>query len=310
SNENIYIEKQFNRNFNENDFKKICIDYQINPNHMKEYLRKINFINEQKLKKYIEDIQMPDREQFWQLMMKQGIITNIKSFILINIQETNNSNSKLKKFIDTLGEELKPIHEIKPNDKSIVFFGKVKFDAENMKYVYRSLAKNYQILEESIEQFESITSDAFLEIEGLDINDSKELYNKLVEQKIIDKQTGTLLTTDLQKLNFDKYQIYDQRIITIINCRCLYKLQILEILQQIEFQDFDSIHLTLPYNLHKDLLLDFESSLIIKPVYYNYKKINVSFCEKFLTRDYSYKLEQLIKTTCNNEETICKSIAK
>ena len=55
SNENILIEKQFNKNLNENSLKMICIDYQLKYDKMKKYLHKTNFINEKNLKEYIEE---------------------------------------------------------------------------------------------------------------------------------------------------------------------------------------------------------------------------------------------------------------
>ena len=273
---------------------------------------------------------MSNREDFWQLLIKQEIITNEKKFIIINVDKTDNKNDKLTEFINHLGKELKPIDKLKPNDQSTIFFEKIKFDTENLKYAYKSIDEKYQILEKQklilsnkiatinidnlrnkpIGKFQSVTSKDFVQIEGLNADESKEIYNQLVEQSIIDKETGILLKYDFRKLKLGKYQIYDQRVISIVKCQCLYKLQILELLAQIDAKDIDHINLSLPSNLHQELLYDLESTLIVKPVYYNYKTIDVGIFDKLLFRDYSSKLEQLIQKTCNTEEKISKSITK
>ncbi|CAF1176827.1 unnamed protein product [Didymodactylos carnosus] len=64
SDENIFIRKQFNRNFNENQLKKICMDYQLNYDGFQRYLSQIKYVDEMNLKQYLDHVQMPNRDQF------------------------------------------------------------------------------------------------------------------------------------------------------------------------------------------------------------------------------------------------------
>ncbi|CAF1360408.1 unnamed protein product [Rotaria sordida] len=64
SKKKILIEKEFNRNFNEAELKMIAIDYQLDYKHMNDYLTRTKFMNEEKMRNYLKDIQMPCREDF------------------------------------------------------------------------------------------------------------------------------------------------------------------------------------------------------------------------------------------------------
>ena len=324
---NILNERQFNQNFNEKQLETICKDYRLDYERTRTYLHEKNSVNENDMKTYFEEIQIPSREHFWQLLVEHGVITEEKHVIIIGTKEIDEKNGKLKELIDRYGNKLKPINEMKPSDKSQLFFERVNFVTENLKFAYDSGDEKYQSLEQqkliltnrigtiNMEKLQKLPNEHFqamtindLLIEDLDINDSKNIYDKLVKQKIIDQETGVLLSDDFSKLKLDEYQIYEQSIITIINCHCLYKRQILEILHQYHASDCDAINLSLTYNLHKDFLYDLEAALIIKPVHYNYSKINVSLFEKVRWKDYASKLEEEIQSTCETEKKISKSI--
>ncbi|CAF1008776.1 unnamed protein product [Didymodactylos carnosus] len=140
--------------------------------------------------------------------------------------------------------------------------------------------------------------------------ESNEIYNQLAQQNLIDQQTGKLLTNNLQTIQFSKYEIYNQRIIAILKYQCLYQSQILDLLNQIDSQENSMNNLTLSHNLHKNLIYDLETAFIIKPVYYNASCIDVSLFDSILTKDYSAKLEKLIKQICHIDKKIAKSVAK
>ncbi|CAF1176810.1 unnamed protein product [Didymodactylos carnosus] len=208
----------------------------------------------------------------------------------------------------------------------------MKFSAENVQYLKGPLDKQYQILEEqnfillskiakinidqlrrvSIEKFQSISSNDFMQIKGLNRMESNEIYNQLAEQNLIDQQIGKLLTNNLQTIQFSKYEIYNQHIIAILKYQCLYQSQILDLLNQIDSQENSTNNLTLSHDLHKNLLYDLETAFIIKPVYYNASCIDVSLFDSILTKDYSEKLEKLIKQICHidKDKEIAKSVAK
>ncbi|CAF1282680.1 unnamed protein product [Rotaria sordida] len=129
------------------------------------------------------------------------------------------------------------------SNKSQIFFEKINFDNKNVQYVFGRLDQKYSILEKQnllfsnnklkqdiyLGKYQSIQPKNFLNIEYLTEDDCQSIYNKLVEQEFINKETGILLTNDLEILKFDNYQLYKERIISIINVRCLYQLEMLKL---------------------------------------------------------------------------------
>ncbi|CAF1625165.1 unnamed protein product, partial [Didymodactylos carnosus] len=282
-------------------------------------------IHEEKMKLFLTET--PNRQDFWELMIKNEIFTNCKELFLFTNKEIENKNYN-------------ELLSIKPKDKSIIFFEKIDWkNVENIKYVYKTCAinnvdKNLKIYEEqklilsnkmatinieklqnlsTIGKFDSIKSNDFMKIENLNENESNEIFQLLFEQNIITID-GLLLTNNLEKLNLKKYEIYKQRIISILNCQCLYKIQILELLEKMNLEKFDNdnIHLTLENNLHKQLMYDLESSLILRPICFNHKIVEVSFCDKMIARNYEDKLEKFLIENSNIGENkdIYKSLTK
>ncbi|CAF3355312.1 unnamed protein product [Rotaria socialis] len=330
SDEKIFIRKQFNRNFNENQLKKICMDYQLNYDGFRRYLLKIEYVDEMNLKKYLDHVQMPNRDQFWQLMIEKQIIRNVRDVIIVNRNQINaETNDKFQEFIRLNQNQFQPIEQLS-NNQSILFFHNMKFSTENIQCLEGPLDKQYQILEEqnfillskiaeinidqlrkvSIEKFQSISPNDFMQIKGLNRTESKEIYDQLAQQNLIDQQTGKLRTNNLQTIQFSKYEIYNQRIIAILKYQCLYQSQILDLLNQIDSQENSMNNLTLSRDLHKNLLYDLETAFIIKPVYYDASCIDVSLFDSILTKDYSEKLEKLIEQICHIDKKIAKSVAK
>ncbi|CAF1008794.1 unnamed protein product [Didymodactylos carnosus] len=96
---NIDIDEELAVNFNENQLKKICMDYQLNYDGFQGYLSQIKYVNEMNLKKYLDHVQMPNRDQFWQLMIEKQIIRDVRDVIIVNRNQINEeTNDKFQEF--------------------------------------------------------------------------------------------------------------------------------------------------------------------------------------------------------------------
>ncbi|CAF1677379.1 unnamed protein product, partial [Didymodactylos carnosus] len=112
SEKNILFERKFNPNFNKNNLKLISIDYQLEYNLIEKYLYEKKFINEENMKLFYTE--MPNRQDFWKLMIKNEIFTNCKEIYLISNNEIENEN----------------YNELilnKSKDKLIIFFEKINW---------------------------------------------------------------------------------------------------------------------------------------------------------------------------------------
>ncbi|CAF1109033.1 unnamed protein product [Adineta steineri] len=330
---NLFIKKHLNENFDESLLKIICIDYQINYEQMKRYLKNTNPIDEQAIKSFLREIQIPTRDLFWELLVQKNIIKDVKSFIVIvKKKEEENQSEHFKQFISSLKQPLKDIQKLNINDKSKIFFKKISFKENDLRFVYEAPKKKYEVFEnkyfiknkigkfdveqleniKSIGIYESIKSIDFLQIENLTEKHSQDIYNILIQNKIIDKQTGILLTNKFENIQFGLYQIYQSQIFSIIKCQCLYKYQILEILDEISSKDFQNLNLTLPIDLHKNLLYVLQTSLIIEPVRVNFEPVKPTIIDKFFLNNCSDKIAELVQNDIHleNKEEISRSIGQ
>ncbi|CAF1099275.1 unnamed protein product [Adineta steineri] len=158
----IYGEPKFSHaaSFNEHQLKNIFVNYQLNYDKIKNYSIKTDCINENNLKQYFEDLNIPHREHFQQLMIQQDFIIDVKDFIIVNMVETNTENYQLKEFINKLGKELKSINEIKPEKEAFIYTNKIA-----------TINNIDKLQNKPVEQFTLTTLNDFLETENLNIND-------------------------------------------------------------------------------------------------------------------------------------------
>ena len=326
----ILIGRSFNRNCDRGVLKKIAIDYQLDERQFEEYLSRTKSISEEKIQNYWKEKRLPSREDFWQSLMDKGILSNVKEIVIIPSVANEAGNDLFRRFLDKFKQEFQSVSTLPQHDKKQLFLRQVNLENQAIQYLARSLDSSYSVLEkqklvlgnrmgqldaERLRQFplgkyQCVRVEDFQAIPGLTMDDCRGIYAKLVEGKLIDQKTGVLLHPNVQALKLARYELYKPRVVAIIQLQCLYQLERLNLLYQLDSKEINDVRLTLPVDSPRELLYELESSLIIKPIHFNYHVISISIMDKLLTRDYSSELEKLLKTHVSHEESVAQSLSK
>ena len=281
------------RNISEEAVKKISTDYGIASDELSNFLNRFKGkeIDDREFYKALKkDIKLPSREDFWKILIDQGVLGKEVKYITID-------EEKLKKIDTSLAEKITlEKQKLEYNSNNEIFLNaelvtqqkdnSLTFEKSSFKKIVNK--EEYNLLKKkgvfsfnrkahiNKEKFNSVTFSNYDSVtlkdfakEGIDEDKAKELLSDLTKKRILKKDSSKndvyRLAGEINQIDFLSYPVYEYAVKSLLSICFCYRLAFQAIENQFKDQIPD-IRLRLMSNLHRSLAYELIEKKVIKLV--------------------------------------------
>jgi hypothetical protein len=315
---NVLVEKKVNKNIDGIKLGRIAENYGISKNKLMDGLHQNPILDKKGIKSFKNYLNLPDRQKFWSYLLSNNVLIDEIKFAEY-MQEENEFD-----FVQTLNDErvqrsietrLKNCiylfdSENENKNKFVITYERAK-DLINLKlnkqiFLNKEAEVNIDELEKLLSngclEFGSIDTQTFIDIYGLNTEESNEIFNILLDQNFIDSE-GVLLNDDFANLDLKEFKAFSSEILSQINLKCVYRITLLQLLTKLKNSEEENFErskpdgifdLKLNTNPTNELIIDLMEEIFVKPVHLN-NKMTKKECVQNLTSINEFKKSEIIQ---------------
>jgi hypothetical protein len=296
--------------------EKVAKEFALRTHELSTYLQQFKdcIVNEDSCSRWEQAVGLPSRNELWDQLAKSGAFHQNKDLLFIRKKTSINNDTNSVQSISPFGsnvnllvpekgyvlmalydEDLANIHEIRlqPSEKELNENPELLALRKEDRLVFQRMASvSPETLQKSkpLSRYTFLDKKAFTRIEGISDEGSSEVWDILKAAGLIDNK-GMLLKNPYAPenalfLDFGlKYRVYETDILAIICKECLYRFELLQLMDSLnknlkEGKDFLLVP-SLPINPHKILIATLLEAKIIRGMSINEEFFNESGFKEF-----------------------------
>ncbi|XP_037943349.1 uncharacterized protein LOC119676188 [Teleopsis dalmanni] len=314
----ILSKMKVKHNISEDDIDTICFNYGISTDMLKSFLSKYVDINESAfLKDLKKEIKLPNKEEFWKLLMEKNVLIDDVQFIIVDIEKLNEIDPSLLDSLRSQNEfEQKSLDDnngyilfntsVIPRTQRFITFKKDEFVKYVGKEKYKSLKKkrifsfNRKSLLNIVNTksitfpcYDSITPEDFNKI-NINNNEAVNILTELCEQSVIEDIGNNIYRLkikfyEIEQIKLRYCPVYENDVKTLLSLCFSYRIDFQKLEEQ--SQKNAPMCLQIMSKPHLDLFFDLIENKLIK-------------CNTVIThnKDLEEKLKQIYKREMNKDD--------